>query len=122
MWSTCPVLLGLVIDMVNITLYFLPNRDNRFKEILTGIPTNQKCIGVDTWHRVQGDICSISIALPGAQGIFSHMKEDLCHVEVKSVTLTRGILQSFADFQWMAEDLSKLLKCRRSRSDIGIIK
>ena len=73
MWSTCPVLLGLVIDMVNITLYFLPNRDNRFKEILTGIPTNQKCIGVDKWHRVLGDIRSMDIALTGSQGLFIHM-------------------------------------------------
>ena len=40
MCSTCQVLLGWVIDMVNMTFYLPPHQDNRFKEILAEIPTS----------------------------------------------------------------------------------
>ena len=40
-------LLEWVIDMVNMTLSLPPHQDNRFKEILAGIPCNQKWIGLD---------------------------------------------------------------------------
>ena len=50
----------------------------------------------------------MAIALTGAQGLFSHMQEALCHVEGERVALTRDVHQSLADFWWLAEYLSKL--------------
>ena len=50
----------------------------------------------------------MSIALPGARGLFSHIQNSLRHVEGKRVVLTRGIHQALADFQWMTEDPSNL--------------
>ena len=47
------------------------------------------------------------IALPGARGLLRHMQEDLLHMEVKMVELTRGTHKALVDLQWLAEDLSK---------------
>ena len=80
-WSTCQVLLGWVIDTVSMTLSFPPQRKNCSKEILAGIPTSQKRIVVDKWHRLLGGTRSIAIPLTGAQGLCIHMQEDLRHVE-----------------------------------------
>ena len=44
--STSQVLLGWVINMVNMKLFLPPQRENRFKEILGGVPSSQKRIGV----------------------------------------------------------------------------
>ena len=73
-WSTYQVLLGWVIDTVNTTLSLPPHREKRFKKILMGIPQIQKCISVNKWNWVLGNLCSMTIDLPGAKGLFSHMK------------------------------------------------
>ena len=49
----------------------------------------------------------MSIALPGARGLFIHMQEALRQVEGKIVSLTRGVHQALADFGCLSEDLSK---------------
>ena len=72
-WSTCQVLLGWVIDTVNMNFSLPPNQDNRSKEILAHITTSQKRIGIDKWNWVLGDICSVDTTLPGAWGLFRHM-------------------------------------------------
>ena len=55
-WSICQVLLGWIIDTVNMTLFLSPHRGNLFNEILAGIHCRQKHIGVEKWHQVLGDI------------------------------------------------------------------
>ena len=107
MWLTCQVLLLGVIYMVNMMLSLPTHRKNSFKEILDEIPTSQKRIGVDKWRWVLGEIHSVDTALPGAQGLFNHMQDSLCHMEGKMVVLTRSVDQALVDFRWMAEDLSK---------------
>ena len=74
-WSTCQVLLGWVIDMVNTDLSLTPHREDLFKEILAGITTNKKHSGIDKCNRVLGEICSLAAALPDAGGFLYHMKE-----------------------------------------------
>ena len=83
LWSTCQVLLGWLIDMVNMIFSSTSHRENRFKEILSEITTSQKRIVVDKWHQVLGELHSMPIALPGVWGLFRYMKEDLHHVEGK---------------------------------------
>ena len=50
----------------------------------------------------------MAITLPGAMGLFRHMKEALHHVEGKSLVLTRVVHQDLTDFWWLVENLSKL--------------
>ena len=47
----------------------------------------------------------MSIALPGAWGLFRNMQEALRHMEGKLVTLTKGFHYALADFCWLTEDL-----------------
>ena len=49
----------------------------------------------------------MAIALPISSGLFIHMQDSLRNVEVKRVVLTSGFHQDLADFQWLAEDLSR---------------
>ena len=79
-WSTCKVLLGWVIDKVNMMMSLPPHWENRIKDILAGIPCSQKRIGVDKWNRVLGELRSMATPLPGSRGLFSHMQESLRHV------------------------------------------
>ena len=75
MWSTCQVLLGWIIDTVNMTLSLPPHWENRFKEILAGMPCSQKRIGVNKWYRVLGKLCYMDITLPGTMGLL-HVSEE----------------------------------------------
>ena len=45
------------------------------------------------------------LALPGSRGLFSQMQEALRHVNDKRVTLTWGVNEALADFQWLAKDM-----------------
>ena len=90
-WPTCQVLLGWVIDMVNMALSLPPHQENRFKHTPDGITTSQNRIDVGKWYWVIGQLRFMSIALPGAWGLFSHIQVALCHVERKSVALTSGV-------------------------------
>ena len=44
------------------------------------------------------ELLYMTIDLPGARGLFSHMQESLHHVESKHVVLTRDVHQALADF------------------------
>ena len=48
----------------------------------------------------------MAIALPGARGLFVQMKEALCHVKGKRVTMSTGVHEAMADFLWLAEDVA----------------
>ena len=100
--STFRVLLGWVLDTVNMILSLPLHQENRFKEILAGIPSGQKQIGVEKRHRVVGELGSMDIPLPGDRGIFSHIKEALCYLDGKTVALNRGVHQALTDFRWLA--------------------
>ena len=45
----------------------------------------------------------MALALPGARGLFSQMRETLFHVKVKKVTLSTGVHEALEDFKWLAE-------------------
>ena len=69
--------------MVNMTLLLPPHHKNRSKEILAVILLSQKRIVMDKWHQLLGELCSMTISLPSARGLFSHMQEALRHMDGK---------------------------------------
>lgn len=73
-WSTIKIILGWIIDTVNMTIQLPPHRVERLAEILSSIPVTQKCTSVRKWHKVLGELRSMSLALPGARNLFSHMQ------------------------------------------------
>ena len=90
-----------------MTLYFPPHWKNNFRDILYTIPRSKNRIGVDKWHRVLGALSSMEIDPPGAQGLFSHMQEDLHHVKGNRVTMTNVAHQVLASFCWMTQYLEQ---------------
>ena len=45
----------------------------RLAEILSSILASQKGMSVKKWHKVLGELYSMSLAMPGARHLFSHM-------------------------------------------------
>ena len=69
---------------------------------------HQHWISIKHWQQVLGELQSMALAVPGARGLLSHMQEALRHVNVKRVTLTRGMNASLSDFRWLVEDLETI--------------
>ena len=101
MWYTCKTLLGWLVGIANMTLSLPPHQVERLKYILDEIPPTQQRISIDKWHRMMGELRSMTMALPGARGLFSHIQEALSHVKGKRLKLTSGVHNALADFWWM---------------------
>ena len=55
-WSTIKVMLGWIIDTINMVIKLPPHQEERLAEILTSIPCTQKRISVKKWHKVLGEL------------------------------------------------------------------
>ena len=55
---------------------YLPNhRKGSFLENLASTPAYQKHLSITKWNKVLGELRSMSLIIPGLQGLFSHMQE-----------------------------------------------
>ena len=104
-WSTLKVMLGWIIDTVNMTIKLPPHRETRLGEILSEIPRTQKRISVKKWHKVLGELWSMSLALPGSCHLFSHMQEALTSEIGTRISLKKGVHQALDNFQWLLRDI-----------------
>ena len=101
-------MLGWKIDTVAQTIALLPHRAVRLTGILDSIPATQRTIPTKTWHKVLGELRSMSIALPGARGLFSLLQEAFRHEDLArpQLRLTRAVHGVLQDFRWLAKDIS----------------
>ena len=76
-WSTVRNVLGWIVDSVAMTISLPQHRQERLAEILASIPTTQHRNSTKKWHKVLSELRSMSIALPGARHLFSHMQSAL---------------------------------------------
>jgi hypothetical protein len=104
-WSTCKKLLGWIIDSVAMTLTLPPRRLARLAEILAEIPRSQKRLSIKKWHRLLGELRSMSIAIPGARGLFSQLQVAGRTEEQGRIRLHRGFHDTLDDFRWLQRDL-----------------
>ncbi|EJK56345.1 hypothetical protein THAOC_23791 [Thalassiosira oceanica] len=105
-WSTLKEMLGWIIDTVNLTISLAPRREERLAEILASIPITQKRTSVRKWHKVLGELRSMSLALPGARHLFSHMQHALATKLKGRVSLRKGVHDALDDFRWMLDNLA----------------
>ena len=75
---TIKEILGWIIDTHKMTLMLTPRRSSCLAENLDGIPSSQRQMSIKKWHRILGKLRSMSIALPGSQGLFSLLQEAFC--------------------------------------------
>ena len=72
-WCTVKEILGWVINTMNLTIHLPQRHVERLGKILTSILVQQKQTSVKKWHKVLGKLWSMSLAMPGAQHLFSHI-------------------------------------------------
>ena len=105
-WNTIKTVLGWVIDTSTMTIQLPPHRVDRLAELLASIPPTQKRIALRKWHKILGELRSMSLALPGARNMFSQMQQALSNRCKTRVSLTNGVHQALDDFRWMHQDIS----------------
>ena len=106
-WSTVKTVLGWIVDTTNMTISLPSHRRDRLNEILLSIKPTQKRVSVKKWHKVLGELRSMSLALPGARNLFSHLQEALTGKQNQRIALRKGVHDSIKDFKWMLQDISR---------------
>jgi hypothetical protein len=106
-WGTIKNVLGWIVDTVAMTVHLPLHRAERLAEILASIPITQKRTSVKNWHKVLGELRSMSLALPGARHLFSHMQHALSNKIKTRVNLNRGVHDALEDFRWLLRDLQQ---------------
>ena len=106
-WDTCKLVLGWIIDTTASTITLPPHRLDRLAEILADIPPTQKRISTKKWHKVLGELRSMSIALPGSRGLFSHMQNALRLKDKGRIKLSHGVHTALDDFRWIQRSLAE---------------
>ena len=104
-WSTVKLILGWIINTVDQTITLPPHRVERLAEILASIPRSQKRISIRKWHKVLGELRSMSLALPGAKHLFSHMQHALLQQKGGRLSLKKGVHAAISDFKWILRDI-----------------
>ena len=107
-WTTVKVILGWLLDTINKTLTLPEHRADRLLEILHSIAPGQRWIATKDWHKVMGELRSMSIALPGCTGLFSILQEAFRHEEKgrRRLRLTKTLHGFLEDFRSLAKDLA----------------
>ena len=107
-WATCKTILGWILDTEAMTLTLPPRRLARLAAILTSIPPTQKRTTVARWHQLLGELRSMTLAIPGSRGLFSHMQEALRHCDTtQRLSLHRGVHDALSDFRLLHQDLAR---------------
>ena len=104
-WATCKKMLGWIIDSHSMTLTLPPRRLQRLADILDSIPSTQRRLSLDTWSCLLGELRSMSLALPGARGLFSHLQQAGRSRQGSRLRLTPAFHRALDDFRWLLRHL-----------------
>jgi hypothetical protein len=104
-WATHKRLLGWDIDSEALTLNLPPHRFDRLLEVLQWISPPRKRLSTAKWHRLLGELRSMSVALPGTRGLFSVLQHALSKGDAKRVRLTPQVYDTAADFTALVQSL-----------------
>ena len=67
-------MLGWLLDAKRKTLHLPEHRLERLRKLLEGITPKQQTTSLRKWRQLLGELRSMSAALPGARGLFSHLQ------------------------------------------------
>ena len=105
-WATTKQLLGWTINSADMTLTLPPRRLQRLADLLASIPSHQQRLSLSTWHSLLGELRSMSLALPGSRGLFSHLQAAIKTRAGTRLRLTPAFHGALADFAWIQSTLS----------------
>ena len=103
--STRKVVLGWIIDTVRQTLELPPHRIERLHSIFESLRGRTR-VSESTWHKVLGELRSMSIGIPGSRGLFSLLQEGLRHTDKHRIRITPEMRDQLSDFEHLASTLS----------------
>ena len=85
----------------------LPQRwVERLGKILASIPIHQKRTSRKKSHKVLGKLCSLSLAMPGAWRLFSHIQQALSKKIEGRVSLKKDMHQALEEICWLFSDIT----------------
>jgi hypothetical protein len=105
-WCTKKTFLGWIIDTVAGTIELPSHRKERLRQMLYDeIPDGQARISVRKWHKILGELRSMTIAVPGARGFFSHLQAALNSQQTGRIRVSSHIRATILDLRWLAASL-----------------
>ena len=111
-WSTCKKVLGWIINTSTMTLHLPPNRMERLATILASLPRTQRRTSTKKWHQTLGELRSMTLAIPGARGLFSHLQLALRDRPAEHrIRLSKGVHDAMDDFRLLHQDLRRRPTC-----------
>ena len=105
-WETCKTVLGWIINTVEMAIKLPEHCIQRLGDILGSIPATQKHIGIKKWHKILGELGSMSLALPGARNLFSHMQLALEHKFGQRIALKKEVHHALDDFCHLFDNIA----------------
>ena len=104
-WSTQKVILGWMVDTLTQTIHLPSHRKKRLLELLRLMLRRRRASEAE-WHRLLGELRSMSLAVPGSAGCFSFLQEAL-KPGAKRIPLSPAVKDQLRDLLWLAQNLAK---------------
>ena len=105
-FGTLKLILGWIIDTINMTIQLPQHRVDRLAEILNSIPATQRRTSVKKWYSILGELRSMALALPGSRNIFSTMQHALTNKAKGRIALKKEVHNALEDFRWMHNNIA----------------
>ncbi|KAI2494663.1 adenylate kinase [Fragilaria crotonensis] len=106
-WLPYKRMLGWDIDTRALTLNLPPHRIERLRDVLEWLRPPRKRLSRAKWHRMLGELRSMSPALPGTRGLFSTLQDALSRGDHSRVRLTQHVYDTADDFTTLVDSLAE---------------
>jgi hypothetical protein len=100
------LVLGWILDSVAKTITLPLHCVDRLQALLQSLPWSKSGVSTKTWHKVLGELRSVTLGLPGASGLFRTLRETLHHPSQRRIHLTLAVHDFMDEFQALASTLS----------------
>jgi hypothetical protein len=112
-WSTQKVILGWILDSIQLTLELPCHRIARLFELLDSVVPSQRRVSTKKWKKLLGELRSMVLTVPGARGLFSVLQLEM-KVRLEEGTrlrLTDQVHAVLRDFRALATELQSRPTC-----------
>ena len=104
-WATRKLVLGWILDTLALTIELPPHQRKRLLDTLNENRHRQR-ISVKDWHKLLGELRSMVLAIPGGQGLFSHLQLAFCTEDKKRLCLHKHVQDQLEDFYALATSVA----------------
>lgn len=105
-WATRKTVLGWIVDTIQETIELPARRLQRLQTILQELPRSKTRVATQKWHKVIGELRSMTLAVPGLRGMFSLLQEAFRHEHKRRIRLSPALHDFLDDIRWIVQDLS----------------